>query len=129
MAERFISERNLKFLLYRVFHMDELTRYPYYQDHSEEIFDMVLDTALKLSKDKVFPILEEMDTNQPEFIDGHVTVHPHVRDLMGEFGEGGWINANYSYEFGGQQLPLSIVLASRFIFFAANYSASVYPSL
>lgn len=129
MAEKFISDRNLKFLLHEVFRIEELIRYPYYEDHSKEIFDMILDTALKVSKDKLFPILEEMDTDQPEFVDGHVTVHPNVRDLMNEFGEGGWINANFSYDLGGQQLPLAVVLASRFVFFAANYSASVYPSL
>ncbi|MCF8082802.1 MAG: acyl-CoA dehydrogenase N-terminal domain-containing protein, partial [Deltaproteobacteria bacterium] len=29
MAERFISERNLKFMLYEVFDVEALTRYPY----------------------------------------------------------------------------------------------------
>lgn len=129
MPEKFISEKNLKFLLHDVFHINEITQYPYYEEHSKEVFDMVLDTALKLSKDKLYPLLEDMDTNQPEFVDGHVKVHPNVRDLMTEFGGGGWINANFPFESGGQQLPVTIVLASRFIFFAANYSASVYPSL
>jgi len=129
MAEKFISEKNLKFLLYDVHHINEITQYPYYEEHSKEVFDMVIDTALKLSKDKLYPLLEDMDENQPEFVDGHVKVHPSVRELMTEFGEGGWINANFSFESGGQQLPVTIVLASRFIFFAANYSASVYPSL
>ena len=42
MAEKFISERNLKFLLYEVFDTPSLTRYPYYADHSRESFDMAL---------------------------------------------------------------------------------------
>jgi len=89
MSEKFISERNLKFLLYDVHHINEITQYPYYEEHSKEVFDMVLDTALKLSKDKLYPLLEDMDVNQPEFVDGHVKVHPKVRDLMAEFGGGG----------------------------------------
>jgi butyryl-CoA dehydrogenase len=44
-------------------------------------------------------------------------------------GEGGWISALAPYEYGGQQLPLLIGAVTRFIFSAANYSASVYPLL
>ena len=48
---------------------------------------------------------------------------------MKECGEGGWINALFSYEQGGQQIPISINNAAQFIFSAANYSMSVYPHL
>ena len=49
MGEKFISERNLRFLLYEVFDAVSLTRYPYYADHSREMFDMVLETAMRIS--------------------------------------------------------------------------------
>lgn len=129
MAERFVSERNLKFLLYEVFDVESLTRYAYYQDHSRETFDLVLDTALRLARDLLRPVLREMDQDPPKFSQGKVMVHPSVRKIMRECGEGGWIAANAPYELGGQQLPLLITSACRFIFSAANYSASVYPFL
>ncbi len=44
-------------------------------------------------------------------------------------GEGGWIAATAPFELGGQQLPIMISSACRFIFSAANYSASIYPLL
>ena len=69
-----------------------------------------------------------MDKNPPVFIDGKVKVHPMVRTILKQFGEGGWISAMASYEHGGQQFPNIIVIASHFIFGAANYSASIYPS-
>ncbi len=129
MAERFVSERNLKFLLYEVFDLESLTRYPYYQDHSRETFDLVLETALRLARDLLKPVLREMDQDPPGFSGGKVTVHPSVRKIMRECGEGGWIAAHAPYELGGQQLPLLMTSACRFIFSAANYSASVYPFL
>jgi len=129
MAEKFVSERNLKFLLYEVFDVEGLTRYSYYQDHGREIFDMILDTALRMGKDLLHGTFQEMDRNPPQYVEGRVKVHPLVRTLMRECGEGGWIGANAPYELGGQQLPIMISAASRFIFFAANYSASVYPLL
>jgi len=126
---KFVSERNIQFMLYEVFNVEELTQYPFYQDHSKEIFDMVLQAALKLGKDVFRPSFEEMDKNPPEFIDGKVTVHPDVIPIMKACGEGGWIGAHASYELGGQQLPLMVSGISRFIFGAANYSASAFPFL
>ena len=129
MAEKFASERNLKFLLYEVFDTPSLTQYPYYADHSRESFDMALETAMKIGKNLMKPKLAEMDKNPPEFVNGKVKVHPVVRNVMKECGEGGWIAAPFPFDLGGQQLPLMISGACRFIISAANYSASVYPFL
>ena len=129
MPEKFISERNIKFMLYEVFDAESLTQYDYYAEHGREIFDLVLNTALKLGRDILQPLLREMDRNPPQFIDGEVKVHPMVRAWMRACGEGGWISAQVPFERGGQQLPLLITGVCRFIFSAANYSASVYPML
>jgi butyryl-CoA dehydrogenase len=129
LAEKFVSERNLKFMLYEVFDAEVLTGYPYYAEHSREIFDLVLDTTLKLSRDLLRPVLREMDQDPPQLINGQVKVHPMVRDWMRACGEGGWIAAHAPFDAGGQQLPLLVVGACRFAFAAANYSASVYPML
>jgi butyryl-CoA dehydrogenase len=129
MAEKFVSERNLKFLLYEVFDTPSLTQYPYYAEHSRESFDMALETAMKIGKNLMKPKLSEMDKNPPEFVNGRVKVHPVVKTVMKECGEGGWIAAPFPFDLGGQQLPLMISGACRFIISAANYSASVYPFL
>ncbi len=129
MAERFISERNLKFMLYEVFDTEALTRHDYFAAHDRDIFDLVLMTALRMGKDLLQPTLQEMDKNPPEFVDGHVRVHKMVRPFMKECGEGGWIGAGAPFDLGGQQFPLMISTAFRFILSAANYSASVYPLL
>lgn len=129
MADKFFSERNLKFLMYDVQKVDELTGYPYYEEHSREMFDLVLDTAAKMSRDIIKPIFQEMDQQQPELVDGEVKVHPKVRDFLKECGEGGWIGANAPFELEGQQLPFTITAASAFIMGAANFSAQAYPFL
>lgn len=130
MAEKFISERNLKFLLYEMFNVESLLKYPRYADHSHEVFDMVLDTAMKMGKDLFKPILSEMDKNPPEYVDGGVKVHPAVRTIMQECGSGGWIGATFDYEHGGQQLPEMVGMTiPTAVFAAANYSASIYHGL
>lgn len=129
MAKKYVSKRNLEFMLYEVFDIVSLTKYPYYKTHNKKLFDMTLDAALKLAKDLLYPVFEEMDRKAPYLENGRVKVHPVVRTLMKEFGEGGWIAAKFEEKFGGEQLPYLIADACQFIFTAANYSASVYPGL
>jgi butyryl-CoA dehydrogenase len=93
------------------------------------MFDMVLKAAVKLGKDLLFPIFEEMDRNQPELVDGEVKVHPSVKTIMKEFGEGGWISSRVPFDRDGEQLPSMVADVCEFIFAAANYSANVYPGL
>ncbi len=129
MAKKYVSKRNLEFMLYEVFDIVSLTKYPYYKTHNKKLFDMTLDAALKLAKDLLYPNFEEMDRKAPYLENGKVKVHPSVRTIMEQFGEGGWIAAKFEEKFGGEQLPYLIADACQFIFTAANYSASVFPGL
>jgi alkylation response protein AidB-like acyl-CoA dehydrogenase len=113
MAEKFISLRNLRFLLYEHLDSAALTRYPYFADHSKETFDMVLETAMRMGRGILFPVLSEMDKKPPEFRDGRVFVHPVVATVMKACGEGGWIGAQAPYDIGGQQIPNTIMTAFR----------------
>lgn len=129
MATKFISERNIRFLLYEVFDLEGLTKYDYYSDHNRKMFDMVLKAALKLAKDMLFPIFEEMDRNPPELINGEVKVHPAVKNIMKEFGDGGWISSRFDYAHDGEQLPNMVADICELIFGAANYSGTAYLGL
>ncbi len=66
MAVRFISERNLRFLLYEVFDIASLTEFEYFREHNKKSFDMVLKAAQKLAKDLLYPVFTEMDRKTPE---------------------------------------------------------------
>jgi alkylation response protein AidB-like acyl-CoA dehydrogenase len=130
MAEKFISDRNLKFLLYELNDTEALLKYPRFADHSREVFDMAMETAMKMGKDLFKPSFTEMDRNQPEYVDGKVKVHPAVKNIMRECGAGGWIAATFNCEQSGQQLPHTIgMLVPAAIFAAANYSGSVFHGL
>jgi|APSaa5957512622_1039677.scaffolds.fasta_scaffold02844_2 alkylation response protein AidB-like acyl-CoA dehydrogenase len=129
LAGKFVSENNVRFLLYDVFNVLELTTYDYFGQHSRKMFDMVLSEALKLAKNKFYPILEEMDRQGIELKDGRINVHPAIREIMEECGKGGWIGASFPETSGGEQLPLMIYSIIKYYFSAANYSASVYPDL
>ncbi|MBW1796960.1 MAG: acyl-CoA dehydrogenase N-terminal domain-containing protein, partial [Deltaproteobacteria bacterium] len=48
MAQKFVSARNLKFLLYEVFDAESLLQYPYFEEYDRKMFDMVLKAAVEL---------------------------------------------------------------------------------
>jgi alkylation response protein AidB-like acyl-CoA dehydrogenase len=128
-TERFFSEKNLKFLLYDVFEIEKLAESDYYRDHNKRVFDLVLKSAVKLARDLLYPIFQEMDRRPPELENGEVKVHPAVGKILQEFGRGGWISCTVPYELAGEQLPHMLASACQFIFAAANYSASAFPGL
>ena len=126
---RFVSTRNIRFMIREVFDADSLTTHPYYDRHTPKMFDMVTDAAVKLATQLMYPVLAEMDRNPPVLENGQVTVHKAIKKIMAEFGQGGWIASGFPKSHGGEQIPLIIRSAASFVFAAANYSASAYPEL
>ena len=129
MAERFASKRDVEFLLYEVFRVQDLTRYDYFQDHSRDTFDMILNTFWKVANDFLFPLFQEMDANPPRYIDGQAKVHPAAREFMKMCGDGGWVNSNWSYENGGQQVPFLLSFGANLFLIAANSAMTIYLGL
>lgn len=126
---KFYSKRDLHFQLFENQNCLELTQIPYFLDHSRETFTLVLDAAEQIAEKSLYPIFKEMDRQEPQLVAGQIKIHPGMRPIIQKFGEDGWINAIFSYEEGGQQLPWTMHMAAGFIFQAANYSASVFPFL
>jgi len=129
MAGKFISMRNLKFLMYEVYDVVALTQTDYYRQHNQKAFDMVLDASMKLAQKLLYPLFEDMDRKAPYLEDGKVRVHPQVSEIMKEFGEGGWIGASFPEAWDGEQLPGLLHCACHLITASANYSAGVYSEL
>lgn len=129
MADRFANRRDIGFLLEEVFDIGSLTQYEYFKDHSPETFSMIINTVMKMGADISYPVFQEMDKNPPRYEEGIAKVHPAVRTFMDECGRGGWINADWNYEDGGQQVPNMIKFTYWFLFSASNYALGAYAQL
>jgi len=125
----FYSKRDLHFQLFENINALSLTSFDYFKDHNRETFEMVLDAADQIGVTALRPLLTEMDRQEPQLVNGKIVVHEGMKKIYRQYGEDGWINACFSYEEGGQQLPNTIHSAAGFIWQAANYSASVFPFL
>lgn len=93
MSNKFVSKKNLNFMLYDVFEAQSLAKYDYFGHHSKESFDLIIETALRIGETLLRPSFQDLDRNPPKLVEGKVRVHPFVKALMKEFGQGGWISA------------------------------------
>lgn len=125
----YFSKQDLNFNLYELLNVQNLSQFPYFQDHNRESFDMVIDAAEQIADKLLHPLLTVMDREEPQLVNGKIKVHEGMKAIVKRFGDDGWINAPFGYEDGGQQLPAVIHNAAAFIFQSANYSASVFPFL
>lgn len=125
----FYSKKDLHFQLFENLDCVQLTEIPFFMDHTEETFKFILDAAAQIAEQNLYPILTEMDRNEPILVNGKIHIHPKMKSILEKFGADGWINATFPYQDGGQQVPWTIHLAAGFIMQAANYSASVFPFL
>jgi alkylation response protein AidB-like acyl-CoA dehydrogenase len=128
MAQQY-SRRNLDFMLKEVLHVEDLCKYPYYQDYTPDMFDMVVDTAEDIAAKTMRPAYVESDRKQPELVNGQVKVHPMVKNYMKAMGDSGMMSALFPYEHGGQQLPSLVGGAAYFILGSAHNSFTMFSSL
>lgn len=126
---QFYSKRDLQFQLFENLDTLALTQLEYFKDHSKETFEMILDAADQIASKKLYPLLTDMDRNEPVLKNGKIIIHSGMKEIVKQFGDDGWITATFSYEEGGQQLPWTVHIAAGYILQAANYSASVFPFL
>ncbi len=129
MSEKYVSIKNLKFLLNEVHQVDEVFNHPYYEDHNSESLELVIDAAQQMGDQYLFPYFTEMDRQEVIYDEGKVKVHHSIPTFMKVMGEGGWIGAPAPYEMGGMQLPAMAVNSIYLILVAANNSSVGYPGL
>ncbi len=129
MAEKYVSIKNIKFLLNEVFDVASLNRFEYYQDYDKEGINMSLDAAKQIGDTYLFPIYTDMDKNKAYYEDGAVKVHKGLKTAIKTLAEAGWISAHDTYENGGQQMPFVVMNAGLFVFYAANANAAAYAFL
>ncbi|HNT89727.1 MAG TPA: acyl-CoA dehydrogenase family protein, partial [Candidatus Hydrogenedentes bacterium] len=128
MSNALTDMRNLRFLLYEVFNVEELTKYPFYADHSRETFDMAIDAAYQLAQEVFWPCFQECDRLGVEFDGQQVRVPKSLHEVWRHYKEGGWFAPLVAYEYGGQQFPHAVYAAALFLFNCANTTAATYTS-
>jgi butyryl-CoA dehydrogenase len=129
MTDTLIDRRDLTFQLYEVLDSESLIQRGRFSEHNRDTFDAVIETADRMARDKFAPHNSAVDKNEPEFVDGAVTMRPEVKEAFDAYSAAGFIAGRYDYSLGGMQLPETIMAACNGFFTAANPGTAGYPFL
>lgn len=129
MSVPFINRRDIDFLLYEMLDVEQLTKVPYYENHSKDSFKAILDVAEQIAREKFHTHTIESDQQEPVVVGGKVKLIPEVKEALQTFADAGFFAATHTPEFGGIQLPTVLNNAVLSFFSAANITTASYAQL
>ena len=124
-----IDDKDLNFLLYDVFKLEQLTQLERYQEHDKTTFDSILDTAKGIATDYFAPHNAKADQHEPTFDGKKVETIAEVKTAWKQFADAGLLCAQHDYDAGGMQLPILVNMACNAFFMSANPSTVAYSFL
>ena len=123
------NENDLKFVLFDLLEIQDLSRTERFGHVDRETLEMLLGEALNFSEKRLFPLNLEADKVGARFEQGQVRAAPGTREAYQAFVEGGWLTMCEDLERGGQQLPAIIKFAAHELFLAANFPLMCFVNL
>jgi alkylation response protein AidB-like acyl-CoA dehydrogenase len=129
MANLLVDERDVRFVLYEQLNIEELCQSERYAEFSRDMFDMVLDAALKLAEKVLAPTNARGDAEGVRLEGGQVYVPECFHEAYRQYCEGGWAALPVSQENGGQGFPNVMYCATMELFGSANQALMMYPGL
>ena len=129
MAAPLIADRDIEFLLYEVFDVENLAQRERYSDHSRETFNAALGTAKAISEKVLLPNRQVADNDQPTFDGSSVNLNPAIKECVNTIIHSGLASASADYELGGMQLPSVVACAASAYLTAGGGLLTGYTSL
>ncbi len=124
-----VDKRDIQFCLYEFLNAEDLCKLPKYKEFNRELFDMILDEAIKFSTNILAPLNTILDREGVGFDQGKVTTPDACHKAYNAFKDAGWVSLSGSQEFGGQGLPLLVNVAVSEVQGAASTAFLMTPGL
>lgn len=107
---------DVKFTLFDFLNAGQLTEFPRFQGQTVDMYQQVIEEALKFAKNEVAPLNEKGDRAGLKVVDGQVQMPEGFKEALKRFGENGYMAIDLNTEFGGMGLPTAINTAvSEFV--------------
>lgn len=126
---RIVDRRNLDFLLYEMFGLEEILAAEPYAHCDRAVVEEILNSAQRLAEDFYLPSAARLDANPPAFVSGQVEIMPEVGKALAAYADAGLSAQLFPHEQGGLQLPYAVGMAVNGMFIAANLGIYNYSML
>ncbi|MCL2830546.1 MAG: acyl-CoA dehydrogenase [Betaproteobacteria bacterium] len=121
--------RDIRFVLNQLVGLEQVSKFPGYEDATPETVDAILEEAAKFAQDKIAPLNIPGDQAGAKWANNAVTAAPGFKETYREFYENGWTALPCKPEFGGQGLPKLVSTAVNEMWKAANMAFALCPML
>ena len=129
MAQVLTDRRDIDFVLYEQFDVEEFTRHEKYREFNKKTFDLIINEARNLAVKEILPTYAEGDREGVKFEDGRVSVPACYHRPYELMQAGEWTAMIADPELGGQGLPRCIAQAASEYLTGANYAFTLYAFL
>jgi acyl-CoA dehydrogenase len=98
-------------------------------DLSEDLLDAILSEAGRFANEEIGPLAEIGDKQGSRLVDGAVKTPDGWRDMYKRWAEGGWNAVACPDEFGGQELPQALYMATLEMWNSCSLGFALGPCL
>jgi alkylation response protein AidB-like acyl-CoA dehydrogenase len=121
--------KDLRFVLQNLIGLDRLAGLPGYEHVEDDFINAILDEAGKFLTDVWFPLNLSGDVEGSHLRDGVVVTPEGFPDAFQRMAQGGWLGIPFPEEYGGGNMPATIVTAVGEMVNATNPSLAMAPGL
>ena len=129
MAQLIADSRDIDFVLYEQFNVEEFTAHKKFAGFNRKDFDLIINEARKLAVKEILPTLTEGDRKGVYFENGQVKVPACYQHPFRLLREGGWTAMTADPDLGGQGLPFCVAMAAKEYLIGANSALALYANV
>ena len=129
MAQFIADSRDIEFVLYEQFNIEQITMHDKFDAFNRKAFDLIINEARKLAIKEILPTLTEGDREGVLFENGQVKVPACYQHPFKLLREGGWTAMTAEPDLGGQGLPFCVALAAKEYLIGANSALALYANV
>lgn len=123
-------ERDLEFLLFRLFKVQEAWReIPAFAELTDDLVRAVISEGGKLASQVMTPINQHGDAEGSRWKDGVVTAPSGFQEAYDQLAGGGWLGLSGDPQYGGQGMPKLLGCLLEEMFWGSNSNLYLYATL
>ncbi|WLT31631.1 acyl-CoA dehydrogenase [Geothrix sp. PMB-07] len=122
MAQILADRRDIDFVLYEQFKVDELAKNKHFADFNRKAVDLIVNEARNLAVKEILPTQVDGDRIGAHFANGAVTMPQSFHKAWKALTEGEWLAMSDDPEWGGQGMPHTVASAATDYLMAANFA-------
>jgi len=124
-----VDTKDINFNLWEFLKADQLLQFDAFKDQGQDMYQMVIDQALKVAMQELDPLYTSGDREECFIKDGVVITPKGFKKAYKTVAENGFIGIDVPTDCGGQGLPFLLGLVAHEFFIGANISIEMYCGL